>query len=292
MIWPCSVTNPTGQAGLAVTGRDRVVATGARDVSKRCCSGPAPPGHELVLFSPQKRTAECPTFATWRLPLASRAIVKPGIVRLWIVRVTCSRAWRGPGTSRVTKEPIRLMTETWPCAPATGLTKKPTKCRSEPMPAGTCTTMSTLAYWRGPREAVGGTKVTLLPHCGSALVPMLTVPLSPSCTARWAIVTVTGLLPGLTTRMGIRTVVPLGAGVGSEGIDTARPRGEGDVAAMTVVGPAITIASPTTAVIAIRQPARVPAIDSALLPVVTAALNHGTRPVRRSSGSGCRSPCQ
>jgi len=38
------------------------------------------------------------------------------------------------------------MTDTWPWAVATGLTRKPMKCRSEPIVAGTCTMMSTLAY--------------------------------------------------------------------------------------------------------------------------------------------------
>jgi len=92
-------------------------------------------------------------------------------------------------------------------------------------------------------------------------------------TRRWAMLTVTARLPGLTTRMGIRSVAPFGASVGSEGIDTASPRGAGDCAAMTAVGLEITIASPT-AVTARRQRGPVRSGDSALRSVVTSKLNH------------------
>ena len=69
MIWPRIVTKPTGQAGLALTVRDRVVPVGTRDFSNRCCVDVLP-GHDVVLFSPQKRTDDSPTLAISRLPLA------------------------------------------------------------------------------------------------------------------------------------------------------------------------------------------------------------------------------
>src|SRR6476646_8497272 len=125
MIWPRIVTKPTGQAGLALTVRDRVVPVGTSDFSNRCCLDVLP-GHDVVLFSPQKRTDDSPTLAISRLPVAWRPNVNPGIRS-----VTRIRAMRGPGTSSVTKEPIWLMTVTWPWAVATGLTRKPTKWRSE-----------------------------------------------------------------------------------------------------------------------------------------------------------------
>ena len=84
------------------------------------------PGHDVVLFSPQKRTDDSPMLAISRLPLAWLPNVNPGIRS-----VTRIMATRGPGTSSVTNEPIWLMTVTWPWAVATGLTRKPTKWRSE-----------------------------------------------------------------------------------------------------------------------------------------------------------------
>src|SRR5712692_5186539 len=111
MTWPRIVTKPTGQAGFALTLMDRGAPIGTRDFSKRCCFGVLPPGHDVVSLSPQKRTEDCPTLATSRLPTALRPRLKPGIRR-----VARSRAARGPGTSRVTNEPIWLMTVTWPWA--------------------------------------------------------------------------------------------------------------------------------------------------------------------------------
>jgi hypothetical protein len=76
----------------------------------------------------------------------------------------------------------------------------------------------------------------------------------------------------LTTRMGIRIVAPFGAGVGSEGTDTASSWADGDGAALTTVGLTVTIASPTAAV-ARRKRRRVRPGDSAPLTVITGSLN-------------------
>src|SRR5436190_7462826 len=107
-----------GQVGFALTVRDRVVPIGKRDFSKRCWFGELRPGHEVALLSPQKRTEDCPTLATVSSPLTWSPSLKPGIRS-----TACSRDARGPGTSRVTKDPIWLMTVTWPWAFAIGVTK-------------------------------------------------------------------------------------------------------------------------------------------------------------------------
>src|SRR5581483_3097931 len=112
---------PTGQRGLTVIVSTRARPAGRRYVSSRSWAMPRS-NHADWSFSPQNRTAAWPVFETWTVPCALDPRTNHGRE----MRARSLRR-RGPGTSRVTKDPIWLITLTAEPAGATGVTRKPTK---------------------------------------------------------------------------------------------------------------------------------------------------------------------